>query len=292
MSIQINPALIAGSITLAPQLTKIGLSLCKLPPLSEGLACVPIQVPNTGVAKYIDLSIGAPTVPISQLCSMYVDNQNCSVDVEIIFDSGYSVPVKSGDTKLFPVLANSNLPSFWVAVPSKSSTAGDFTNIFCINQFIPEFSSEEFQGSIGYGIGKLVQGPLTPSENVVREAAKCNNINALTQFPFDLIASGSQTGPVLIGGIQCYVDTTASADDLRYLTVYTNGNPLNILFRWPFFANTTRQLFKVAELSGINNLLGTVNNTTGIDQVTIGLDATTNLTACQVYVNMQYNVDQ
>lgn len=178
MPIAIDPLLTAGSTNFNYDGSVVSSNLCKQP--YEGLKYVPLQVitPQVGTSQeytlvqFVDLSVGVPP-PLSQVCSMYVNARDSIYDVTVLFpDTGFQVTVSKGNGLLFPILTGTVKPQFYVIFNRNEGTNGDANgvtptvpvpsraDIFVINQFIPEFGSEDFSNSVQFVTGS--DGELQP----------------------------------------------------------------------------------------------------------------------------------
>lgn len=133
------PAQFANAASFNPPTTAIPTNLLNCPP--EGMKCVPMQLNFvTHNTWLIDLSVGAPTPPLSQCCALYIDCTNSSQNATIFFaDTGYQVQCATLRSLMIPVLTGKNLPKFFVSLPATNSS--DLVNIFAINQFVAPFSA-------------------------------------------------------------------------------------------------------------------------------------------------------
>lgn len=138
MSIPI-PASFASAVNYTPPQTAIPMNLLACP--AEGLKCVPMQFSFVSNNVWlVDLSIGAPTPPLSQCCALYIDCTNSAQNATILFpDSGYQVQCGTARSLMIPVLTGKNLPKFLISLPVPSGS--DIVNVFAINQFIAPFSA-------------------------------------------------------------------------------------------------------------------------------------------------------
>lgn len=156
MAINLNPANIANAgLYNTSQLTASSLKTCKAPP--EGFKVVPLQVNyKTKPGQFITLGTNAAGPIISQIAAIYVDNSQSTHSITLIFpDTNYQVNVAFGAQKMVPVLSSEPIPNFYCMLDNAGATnATDVTNLFLLNQFMPEFSSgEDFFSTQQFGIG-------------------------------------------------------------------------------------------------------------------------------------------
>lgn len=139
MGIPVNPSIVSGAVPYTAPLVGFAMPLCQSP--KEGLKGVGMQFGFSGNNNwYVDLSLGSPSPPLSQCCSLFIDAIDSAQNVTITFsDSGYRVPCAAGRVLLCPVLSGIALPKFYIGLPNTSGS--DIINLIAINQFIPEFSS-------------------------------------------------------------------------------------------------------------------------------------------------------
>lgn len=156
MAINLNPANIANAgLYNTSQLTASSLKTCQPP--AEGFKVVPLQVNyKTKPGQFISLGTNAAGPIISQIAAIYVDNSQSTHSITLIFpDTNYQVNVAFGAQKMVPVLSNQSIPNFYCMLDNVGETsATDVTNLFLLNQFMPEFSSgEDFFSTQQFGIG-------------------------------------------------------------------------------------------------------------------------------------------
>lgn len=125
--------------------------LCTPPPQSEGLRFVPMQFSFLNNETWlVDLRVGSPNPPLSQICSLYIDTFLCQHELYIYFpDSGYGVTISPNGSTLVPVISGERIPRFYVGVVGDEIfhiddlpvPNFDVANVFAINQYVPSFES-------------------------------------------------------------------------------------------------------------------------------------------------------
>lgn len=167
-SIPINPAGIASAGSyLAPQ-TASAIRLCERP--KEGLKSLPMQFTFNQKPGWL-VSFGAGNAPMSQICALYVDCTNSEFDCTIYFpDSGFSARINAQGTRMIPVITSApenSLPNFYVLLDSNGALTNDVVNVIALNQYIPDFESNELSNVLTYGYGPF----FTPTPGFVTSQA-------------------------------------------------------------------------------------------------------------------------
>lgn len=146
MGITINSALTHNALNYNTPLSATAMNLCKQPP--EGAKCVPMQfspggLPGNLIGSFlVDMGTGSPP-PLSQVAALYIDASASTSDITILFaDTGYEAKCPAGGSTLVPVLTGTGLPKFYVIFGNNAIfNIADVANIFALNIFVPEFSS-------------------------------------------------------------------------------------------------------------------------------------------------------
>lgn len=276
MPISINPALISGAMTAQSPVSSVPLKLCGLP--KEGTKCLPMQF-KFGPQKVwlVNIAIGQTTQALSQICSMYMDATQCSRPITVLFpDTGYQVTVGAGDSKLVPVLTNATPPLFYVISDSNNSfSTADIFELFLLNIFVPEFSSDTFIDSIMFGLNKNVSGNI---EQVVRTVPGAAS--------HDLSVGGSliyvKNVGGLIRGMQIFMDVLSTVAAQIYELDITGQNTGTSYFKLPFKGTNAEQVLSLLSVAGFD--LDPDDNSVRADVTPIA-----NITTMTGFFNIQGN---
>jgi len=266
MSIPITPSSISGAGTFNIPTTAKASNICRQPP--EGMAFVPMQFTFTQYTAWlVNMASGSPNPPLSQVACLFVDASLSTHDVSILFpDTGYQVQIEQGGGRIIPALTGNVLPKFYVSIDSSDEFTSDIVNVIAINQFIPEFSSNEVQKVLSYGYGQMFE--LQPAFS--------------QSTSFTLQVSNPTTTGVIIPHNQWYITAmnvaviTAAGSNTGGILQFTDNN---VVFKQYIFDTTqslTYQLLTdVAGLSYISSGNGTLQygiSATGDYQFTINID--------------------
>lgn len=156
-SIPISPAQIASAGVYTAPANAQSINLCRAP--AEGMKCIPMQFQFNIKPGWLVGFPNSPNAPMSQISSLFVDTSDSVHGATIFFpDTGYSVTVEPGGCRIIPVItganANSLLP-FYVLLDSSGALTTDIVNVIALNQFVPEFGSNEISNNLSYGFGSL-----------------------------------------------------------------------------------------------------------------------------------------
>lgn len=276
MPIPIDPKLIFNAFNAPP--VGVATSLFTCAPAQEGLKTVAIQLqPGDSGAILVDLSIGSPNPPISQMAMAFIDATQSGSDVSILFpDTGYTVRIAGGDAALVPVFTAQRLPKFYIIFGNNDPNVyseNDIANIFAVNQFIPEFNTQNFIKSLSLGIipqFDLIDTfgpPLTQS------------LSFSQQFDATDFIGGFLFDATIIGGLQISALIQSSMPQIYNLSVV--GETSNtVYFSWAFAGTTDLQRIDICSLTGMGVLLlGGVNpsHTAGNETLDLVLDTVDNL---------------
>lgn len=192
-AIPISPSSIIGAMPYTTSGQGIPIRLCNTP--AEGAKTIPMQFTFNDATSFLVNFGNNPNPPISQLCSLYVDNTGSGHDVNILFpDTGYQVRIEQGGSRMIPVITGANqgstqLPSFYVILDSSGEKTSDICNIQALNIFVPEFEAKELTDVLSFGYGALFAAQPT-----------------FTQSKFSTYSmSNPSTGIVLFNNMQWYI---------------------------------------------------------------------------------------
>ncbi|HNB00966.1 MAG TPA: DUF1859 domain-containing protein [Nitrosomonas sp.] len=285
MVIPIDPALIAGAVNYTVPTTATPINLCKAP--VEGAKCIPMQFKFLVSRVWrVDLSLGAPNQPLTQLACLYIDGTNLYDTVTILFpDTGYQIEVKTGDRRMMPVTMGTQSPLFYVICNDENGLAFlDTLNIFAYNIYIPSFIDDTFTTTLNYGVNDAI----TAVPAIARSETFTDVFSSGAVFGGVAITNNPQYNvshtQVVINGLQLYVDVTTTATQLYRLSVKTRLSNGFKIFDIPFIGTATRQLVKVFD----NTQLISTYFDDGNTDIWLFLDTVANISSMNVYVNHQY----
>lgn len=110
---------------------------------SEGAKCVPFKLdwstlPAGKNAFDLNLELQGVSPPISQIASVWIDNTQSNQNVTLIApDTGFEATCPARASGMFPVLTNGLELYFARLVFPSTPVAGDITNVYFVNQFMP-----------------------------------------------------------------------------------------------------------------------------------------------------------
>lgn len=225
-AIPIAPSSIAGAVPYTTTGQGIPIKLCNAPPASEGAKTIPMSFSFAQHTAFLVSFGNSPNPPISQLCSLYVDNTLSEHDVNILFpDTGYQVRIEAQGSRMIPVITGGNsgnqqLPSFYVVLDSSGVPGPDICNIQALNIFVPEFDAKSLQDTLSFGYGQF----FIPQPTFTQSTSFSVPIN----FPVGTVFGGNR---IIIPNNQWYITSinincafTASGPDFFFLLLRDLGN--------------------------------------------------------------------
>jgi len=156
MPIPIQP-ISANAVPYTSQIAARGMNIFNR--AKEGAKVVPLSFSfASNPAINVNFNTNAVSI-ISQIACMYVDASLSTHDIVIYFqDTGFSAHVAQGTQQMIPCLTGTGVPSFTVILDDNGQTnATDTCNIFCLNEFLPDFSTSSYQNLLSYGYGQYYE---------------------------------------------------------------------------------------------------------------------------------------
>lgn len=277
--IPLAPASIAAAVPYPLSLNAVPMNIFKKP--LEGAKCLSLSFAFDQNAAWQVNLFQSNTPPLSQLACLYVDNAASQHDVDIVFpDTQFSARVAFGQQQMIPCLTGTSTPVFYVSLVNGGATdPNDVTNVFAINQFLPEFVTNNYIRSLTEGFGKEFQlQPLYLQSDFFYG----QNLSAAEMNAGFTIIDAQQWYITAIEG--SYVAAEAAAPTGAQISLF-DGNKVNPdgssrLIQFAAFADTTPNApYEYANLTDLNYV------SSGTGPLTIKFEPPV-LTQGQFYVNI------
>lgn len=289
MTISIDPALIANAQPVPPLGQAIPINLCKPP--KEGLKVVNFQVSPLGApinttALLVDMAAGNPNPPLSQVGSIFIDAINSGSDVSVLFaDTGYRVRIAAGNSALIPAITGISWPKFYVIFDVANAQTSDIANIFVLNQFVPEFVSDNFIKAIDYGIVPTTGASLEFGPSIAQTRSICSVDVDLTGATTPNLAENLYAGTAILSGMQLILDVKSSSTSRFNVLIIGQQNlppaQRTIYFSFPVIIGTTEQIINLCSLTDLK--METLDN----NSINVYIDNNTNLDVCLLTASLQ-----
>lgn len=254
--IPLNTLVAAGAGNYSVPTVAKPLNLCKPP--QEGLKAVPMQFTfSQYVSWLVDMAVGAPNPPLSQIAALYVDATQSTHDVLITFpDTGYEVRVGLGNAALVPAITGTVSPKFYVTIldninlislPGVNST--DIVNVTALNQFVPEFVTQTVTRALQYGLGDF----FAPSPFFVQDDcfSGVQTINAGDISPASATVINHTDWYMNAADISIICNTSDGTNTVYNVSLLDSGNN-STLWQKNFIASAQQQFIQLADLKNLN----------------------------------------
>lgn len=283
MAVPLPPALTLNLTPANVPTIASSLTLCKMP--REGLACLPVSLSPTtdGMTFYnnfsLNLNVGGPAEPLSQISSCIVDASNSSCDITISCpDTGYKRTVSAGDTETIPIYTSVTPPQVYVNFDIAKASTADVANIFLLNQFIPDYTPLQIIKAVEYAYSghlTLLDPPFGVSKNgplFINPYLTSTDVDA-DSFPSTVIGSTFTLNNIQIFGI--ILSTETQLYNLLVQLYDGAGNFIRTMWKIPFIGTTAQQVLTLLDKDNLDTLI--IDNEGFIGEIVLDIDTMDNI---------------